>query len=63
MDNGSFSGISGSGGRPFQMPEDADQTLAENLAKLRLNENSLFEEESDLTGADYENRPWRSDEQ
>ncbi len=45
------------------MPEDANQILAEKLAKLSLNENSLFENEDDLTGADYEDRPWRSDEQ
>ena len=63
MNNGSFSGGSGSAGSPFQMPEDANQTLAEKLAQLGLNENSLFEDENDLTGADYENRPWRSDEQ
>ena len=45
------------------MPEDADLTLAQKLAKLGINERSLFEDEADLTGADYENRPWRSDEQ
>ena len=44
------------------MPEEADQNLAETLQKLSLNENALFEDESDLTGADYEDRPWRSDE-
>ena len=44
------------------MPEDADQSLAEKLEKLCLHESSLFENESDLTGADYEDTPWRSDE-
>ena len=62
VDNGSFSGGSGSSGGRFEMPEEADQNLAETLQRLSLNENALFEEERDLTGADYEDRPWRSDE-
>lgn len=45
------------------MPEEVDQSLAEKLEKLCLNETSLLEDEADLTGADYEDRPWRSDEQ
>ncbi len=61
--NESFCGGSGSSGGRFQMPEDADKSLAETLRNLSLNENSLFENESDLTGADYEDRPWRPDEQ
>ena len=45
------------------MPEETDQTLAETLTKLCIDENSLFENEDDMTGEDYENRPWRSGEQ
>ena len=45
------------------MPEVADQSLAESFKKLSLTENTLFQDESDLTGADYEDRPWRNDEQ
>ena len=45
------------------MPEEADRCLAETLNRLSLNENTLFKDESDLTSADYEDRPWRSDEQ
>ena len=65
ISQGSFSNGPGSGpsDKHFQMPEDADLTLAQKLAKLGINESSLFEDEGDLTGADYENRPWRSDEQ
>ena len=62
IDNRSFSDDSGSSGNLFQMPEDADQSLAEKPEKLCLNESSLFENESDLTEADYEDTPWRSDE-
>ena len=45
------------------MPEDANQSLIETLNRLSLNENTLFKDESDLTSADYEDGPWRSDEQ
>jgi hypothetical protein len=63
VEYGSFSGSGGSGsGGLFEMPEEADQSLLETLQRLSLNENTLFEGESDLTGADYEDRPWRSDE-
>ena len=64
IDHRSFSVGSGSGssGNLFQMPEDADESLAEKLERLCLDDNSLFENESDLTGADYEDTPWRSDE-
>lgn len=61
--NESFCDGFGSFANLFQTPKEADKSLGEKLAKLSLDGNTSSEKESDLSGADHEEMPWRpSDE-